>query len=253
MNELVGVDRPNEPGRVREAPVVAEGFRERLERVLEESAARRADRAQAAREEMEMMEAGLQRFDALARRWMDELIVPRLETVAGIFPHSLGVRASPGAWHVTLAFTFTDDYPADARIDVTLDHDLPQGRVRVRVSPSIIPILMDYRGETEMEFEIEVPDHERLTDFLEQALVRFVSAYLTVSEPDSMYQRDRLVTDVVCSMRIRRAEAVASTEHDGRIYHFCAAGCRERFVTDPGRYARGIRGGGTGENHGTPA
>ena len=243
MNEPRSGTRPDEPGRGAETAAVAGGFRERLERVLEEADARRSDRAQAAREEMEILEAGLRRFDALARRWMDQIILPRLETVAALFPHGLGVHPSPGAWHVTLAFAFSDDFPADARVDITLDHDLPRERVRVRVSPSIIPILMDDGGQSEMEFELEAPDDGRLAGFLERALIQFVSAYLKVREPDSPYQRDRLVTDVVCGIRIRRTEAVASCEHEGRVFHFCSAGCRERFVTDRGRYAGRIHGG----------
>lgn len=43
--------------------------------------------------------------------------------------------------------------------------------------------------------------------------------------------------DPVCGMQVRVSEAPASTEHEGRVYHFCSERCRDRFLSDPGRHA----------------
>ena len=43
--------------------------------------------------------------------------------------------------------------------------------------------------------------------------------------------------DPVCGMYIRPAEAAATSQHEGRIVYFCAAGCKEDFDADPSRYA----------------
>jgi YHS domain-containing protein/uncharacterized membrane protein YraQ (UPF0718 family) len=43
------------------------------------------------------------------------------------------------------------------------------------------------------------------------------------------------VTDPVCGMTVEPEHAL-STDHDGETYAFCSAGCRERFLADPGRY-----------------
>ena len=43
------------------------------------------------------------------------------------------------------------------------------------------------------------------------------------------------VRDPVCGMMVDPATAI-SAEHGGRTYHFCGAGCRDRFVADPQKY-----------------
>jgi len=48
-------------------------------------------------------------------------------------------------------------------------------------------------------------------------------------------------TDPVCGMSVRLAGSVHTHEHSGETFHFCGAGCRQRFAEDPARYlqARG--------------
>jgi xanthine dehydrogenase accessory factor len=42
--------------------------------------------------------------------------------------------------------------------------------------------------------------------------------------------------DPVCGMSVRREGARHQARHEGRDFFFCCAGCRERFLADPGRY-----------------
>jgi xanthine dehydrogenase accessory factor len=42
--------------------------------------------------------------------------------------------------------------------------------------------------------------------------------------------------DPVCGMDVTVGESPHHARHAGRDYHFCCAGCRERFVADPERY-----------------
>ncbi|WP_022682338.1 heavy metal translocating P-type ATPase [Sphingobium bisphenolivorans] len=42
--------------------------------------------------------------------------------------------------------------------------------------------------------------------------------------------------DPVCGMTVDPAKTAHHAEHDGAIYHFCSAGCRSKFIADPGRY-----------------
>ncbi len=44
-------------------------------------------------------------------------------------------------------------------------------------------------------------------------------------------------TDPVCGMEIESGTTDLTKSHEGRIYHFCSAQCREAFVADPARYA----------------
>lgn len=45
------------------------------------------------------------------------------------------------------------------------------------------------------------------------------------------------VRDPVCGMMVDRANAPATTEHDGQAYYFCSIECREAFDLSPERYA----------------
>ncbi|MGE0660818.1 MAG: HAD-IC family P-type ATPase, partial [Reyranellaceae bacterium] len=42
--------------------------------------------------------------------------------------------------------------------------------------------------------------------------------------------------DPVCGMTVDAATTPHKTHHDGHDYHFCSAGCRQKFVADPARY-----------------
>ena len=42
--------------------------------------------------------------------------------------------------------------------------------------------------------------------------------------------------DPVCGMTVDPAKTAHHAEHAGHAYHFCSAGCRTKFVAEPGRY-----------------
>jgi len=44
------------------------------------------------------------------------------------------------------------------------------------------------------------------------------------------------VADPVCGMRVDPATSKHRAEHAGATYHFCSAGCRAKFIADPGKY-----------------
>lgn len=45
------------------------------------------------------------------------------------------------------------------------------------------------------------------------------------------------VKDPVCGMTIDEAEAVATSEHEGRVVYFCSVGCKRRFDESPSSFA----------------
>jgi P-type Cu+ transporter len=45
-----------------------------------------------------------------------------------------------------------------------------------------------------------------------------------------------LAKDPVCGMSVDPATAKHKSDHAGETYYFCCAGCREKFVAEPGRY-----------------
>ncbi|HKD21530.1 MAG TPA: HAD-IC family P-type ATPase, partial [Rhizomicrobium sp.] len=45
--------------------------------------------------------------------------------------------------------------------------------------------------------------------------------------------------DPVCGMTVDPAKTPHHAQHDGHDFHFCGAGCREKFLRDPARYLHG--------------
>ena len=52
----------------------------------------------------------------------------------------------------------------------------------------------------------------------------------------SAKDHDKATKDPVCGMTVNPASAKYSAEHAGKTFHFCSAGCREKFVADPDQY-----------------
>lgn len=48
--------------------------------------------------------------------------------------------------------------------------------------------------------------------------------------------------DPVCDMWVDPATAPARSEHEGRVIHFCAAGCKRAFDKDPQRFLARMKG-----------
>jgi hypothetical protein len=63
-------------------------LREKIERLRARGLTQRDTRRDEMCREMSRLEVLLERFESLARRWMDDLVVPRLQTLAVSFPNS---------------------------------------------------------------------------------------------------------------------------------------------------------------------
>lgn len=44
--------------------------------------------------------------------------------------------------------------------------------------------------------------------------------------------------DLVCGMNVDERKAAAKTDHEGKAYYFCSAGCKNAFQTDPEKYIK---------------
>src|SRR3954447_21705402 len=53
---------------------------------------------------------------------------------------------------------------------------------------------------------------------------------------DAAVDERLLVTDPVCGMKVNPATSKRRLDHAGQTFHFCSAGCREKFAADPARY-----------------
>jgi YHS domain-containing protein len=51
-------------------------------------------------------------------------------------------------------------------------------------------------------------------------------------------EEDGTVVDPVCGMKIKKSDAKATTEYNGKTYYFCMEDCLEKFKKDPAKYAQ---------------
>ncbi len=58
-----------------------------------------------------------------------------------------------------------------------------------------------------------------------------------------------LVRDPVCGMSVDPATSAHHADHRGTTYHFCSAGCREKFESDPAKFLAGDAGGHESHHH----
>jgi YHS domain-containing protein len=220
---------------------IQEDLRLRIEELIRESEQRLARRALDRQSAMVPLSQRLERFDALARSWIEQTILPALQTLAQTFANGTPPAVSPGGHQVTVEFARTEEFPVHARVEVAIVHDPDVEHAWVTFSPSIIPILMDCAPPSSVEIPLEAPDPVRLERFLEDKILQVTTDYLKVRDPDSAYQRGSLVTDPVCGMIFRRADAAAAFEHEGRRYFFCVEQCRDRFAAAPQSYLNPVR------------
>lgn len=45
-----------------------------------------------------------------------------------------------------------------------------------------------------------------------------------------------MATDPVCEMEVEESNAQFQSEYDGKMYYFCAAGCKKAFDDNPEKY-----------------
>jgi len=45
-----------------------------------------------------------------------------------------------------------------------------------------------------------------------------------------------MAIDPICKMEVDEETAEFTSEHEGKMYYFCAAGCKSAFEEDPGKY-----------------
>ncbi len=215
----------------------------RIQALLEEEERHRATRRTRRQQEMADLERRMARFRQVSREWMEGRIVPRLRLLADTLPNALPAACSGTPECATVRLEPTHEYPTEAKLDVWLSQDASAQNVRVTFKVSIIPILGDFDREGTIELDLDKPDVEALDRFLDERVVGFVRDYLKIQQPDSPYQKDRIVKDPVCHMTFPIGEAFAWVEREGQRFYFCAETCRRQFTARPEAYERALESG----------
>lgn len=211
---------------------------EQLGRLLESSGQAKEKRQLATHRKMEEIERRLKHIAMAVTDWRQRFVIPRLSELAARFPNAVNPVRDPSCEAVCVAFVPTQEFPVEARLSVAMRPDPTAEKIRVTVTALLMPVQADFDREAWLDLWVHSPDTKKLGEFLDARIVRFVEDYLSVRDPASPYQAERVATDPVCQMTIPIVDAVCSVDYRNHTYYFCVDECRKRFEADPDRYVK---------------
>lgn len=212
-----------------------------LERSIQErlglAAARRRANHENLRREMEEHEQRRGRFEAAAGHLTDNVIRPRLDKLASLFPNAhVSDKDRSVGYGCVCRFDHTPEYPASTTVDIGVSADSAMESAILTYHLEILPIFFQFEGQDQLVVPLDSIDDEAVASWVNAKLLGFTDTYLRVQVIEQ-YQESNLVVDPVCGMRINRADAEATAEYGGRRYYFCVEQCHQKFLNDPDRYA----------------
>ncbi len=167
------------------------------------------------------------RLDAVSKGMMDKVILPRMEELAGHFSNAeIEILHTDSGYTCVCKFAHTPRFPATVRLGIGL---LPGDteHLTARYDLSILPVLMEFRRNTEEVFSLDSEDS--LSRWVEDRILDFIDDYFRL-ETNPLYQKDNTVIDIVCGMQISSVSAASIVERHGKTFYFCSEHCKEVFV-----------------------
>jgi YHS domain-containing protein len=118
---------------------------------------------------------------------------------------------------VTLTVAIT---PGDGNENLVLHYSL-----------EILPEFIDYERHCDHRISPGPRSDETAWRWVEEKMLLFLDTYLQL-ETHPIYQKDNLVTDPVCGMRLPLVEAAGSIQREGREIYFCSQACRDTYLKE---------------------
>jgi YHS domain-containing protein len=200
---------------------------ERIRDKLEQHQRELADKQQLLDNEMKEMLEEQERYVIAAKHQIESVVKPRMEELVRHFDNvEVEVITGDTVCMCVCEFAHIPRFPASVRFGIALSSS-EEGRLTARYDLSIFPILMNYTRNAEESFLLEDND-DSLATWVDDRILDFVDTYLRL-ETHPLYQKDNLVTDPVCGMRISAIAAKCSIEWPGRTIYFCSEVCKEAF------------------------
>jgi YHS domain-containing protein len=170
----------------------------------------------------------------------------RLQQLDGVF------QELAGAWKPrldTLLQKFGDRVQVTPRLtpssrEAAFEFPSKLGRVRLRFSAStdrdvrkvilgydlkIIPVFFRYQPHAELEFPLDAVDEGAAARWVDDRIVDFVRAYLTIGENEFTTQ-EHMVEDPVAHVRFPDFAAGATLEWQGKKFYFISEETRQEFA-----------------------
>ena len=203
-----------------------ETLAERISSRLERHERELADKQEQLDSRMKELLEQRERFAAAASQQIEKVILPRMEELNRRFTNGKIELLQNDAFFIACEFAHTPQFPATVRLSISLS-PVNYAQFVARYNLSILPVLMEYEPHAEEAFPIEGSE-DALAGWVEDRILDFVDTYLRL-ETHPLYQKDNMVVDIVCGMRIPSTAATALERH-GRTFYFCSEHCKEAFI-----------------------
>jgi YHS domain-containing protein len=179
-------------------------------------------------------EQRLQHYEAEANHLI-EVVKPRLDAFIERFKPVVKaepmVRQHTRALNLTFAATVAT---ATLRLEVFPDRDI--NHLRLECTQEIIPALVRYDKQSTLEFPLGSVLDDAVVQWLDDRIVSFVKAYITLVRQDAALQeqlKDQFVEDPVTGIRFPKYLASSTLQCDGRTYYFVDEDTRREFEKQP--------------------
>ncbi len=169
-----------------------------------------------------------EQFRIVASRVITEIIRPRLEELVRHFENATLV--APISSQETSCFCSFDhslQFPATVTLRLSLIPGESLSEFTVHYDLEIFPILMEYCRSDSLKASFTAAD-ESIIQWVVDKVLDFLDTYLKI-ETHPLYQKDNLVLDPVCGMRIPVIAAPCQLERNGSIVYFCSEHCRDAY------------------------
>lgn len=200
---------------------------ERISNRLEQHEQELADKQQQLDMSMKRLLEQRERFAAAASQQIETVVLPLMEELSRRFANGKIELLQNDTFFIACEFAHTPRFPATVRLSISLS-PLDDASFIASYNLSILPVLMEYNPHVEGRFPIEGSE-DALAGWVEDRILDFVDTYLRL-ETDPLYQKDNMVVDIVCGMRIPSTAATSTLERHGRTFYFCSEHCKEAFI-----------------------
>lgn len=204
---------------------------ERIQQCLEQHRQQLANTQILLDHEMKSELDNREEFCVAAHRIITEIIRPRLEELSRHFENATLV-ASSSSYDTSCfcSFAHSLQFPATVTLRLSLVPGEFPTEFTAHYDLEIFPILMEFSRSDSLQASFRGVD-ESIIQWLDDKLLEFLDTYLKI-ETHPLYQKDNLVLDPVCGMRIPLIAAPCHTEHDGKVVYFCSEHCRDAFLKE---------------------
>ena len=152
---------------------------------------------------------------------------PRLEALAKKFGDHVKVAPTLSPELRKVDFNFESKL-ATVKLQFAAMTDSDVRKLIVTYDLEILPILMEYQRHAQLEFALDAIDPAALGRWLDDRIIDFVKAYLSMSH-NQYYLKDHMVVDPVAGVTFPKFAAAATLERNGKTYYFVAEKTKNEF------------------------